>query len=400
MTKIILTVGILIIICSCKPEKINKQEEKTNLYNFTIQLVVKEKKNLDSLFNSIKSSVKDSVYFYELNDTRKIRIGFFENSFIAGQKAFSLFNVNIIKKYEIIDISNQKPVRDNFRKIYFAAIENERRSLFEYDLLLQENNLIWNKWGNDVIKLQRSSDNSIINFSTSLSFGRRAGFPYVLDVKLYSFKNSNVKLLKRYGDGLQTYSFWESDSVFHNYYTYLDTLNSSSVLKQRNIFNSNMELTADTTEKFDLLEDGFPLVIKKPFELVSKNRNYKIDAVAKNNIIDYSIIDIRDNIPIPIAKDSLKLMNVEWISQNNFCVISFTYYHTEDSSSKLFIVNLEEKKVQNIFTQGLSADFILHGNLVIFDEWIDDKKIIIFDYVKNAVIDMIETKYGCGINRI
>jgi hypothetical protein len=272
--------------------------------------------------------------------------------------------------------------------------------LFEYDLLKREYRLLWDKWGHDIVRLWRNKSNSIVNFSTALSLGRRAGFPFILNAKLYSFRNNNVNLIMKYGDGLQNYSYWENDSTFHSYYTYLDTVNSSFVYRRQNTFTSKMELVADSLERFDLLKDGFPLSINKPVELISPDRNYEIKASVERQVLNYSINDIPNGISIPVVKDSLILMSVEWTPQNDFCILSFAYESGEDSLSKLIVINLEEKKMQNVFIQGFSADFIVHGNLVIFDEWIDNKRIMIFDYRKNSVIDMIETRHGCGINRI
>ncbi len=392
MKKIILFTGFLFFFISCKEDKVETNYGKVEEGDYSIQLLNIDE-NINSVFLKLKSTIDDSVYFDDSGPAKKIRIGFYKNTFHAGQRAFSFYSDELIKDFEIIELSSNEKVDDNFSNIYFVGMENQRKSLFTYNLYTEKINLLWNKWGNDIVRLERSANNKILNFNTALSIGSRAGFPFVIDAKLYSFTKGKVKRIKKYGDGLQIYSQWENDSVFTNYYTYLDSLNSSHIFRAKNTFNNNFELVADTLEEYDLLNDGFPIPIVDKVELTSPGMKYKIESFAQGSIINYAITDQINNQSIPIVRDSLKIIKVEWLK--DYCVLSF-----EGTTGLLFVVNLKDGKIQIQFDQGESTDFIVHGNLVIFDQWINDKKIIIYNPFKDIFIDSIKVKDGCGINRI
>ena len=247
-----------------------------------------EKKEADSVLALLKTAITDSLYLINDDDLYTINIGSFETSLNAGEKAFQLFSDSLVKKYSIYYGDSAK-VYDEFRYIPFLGEDLKRPALYKYDIVRKKKWLVWSKWGRKIINFTYPKNFSPAYFLTALSYGRKSGFPYIMDVCVYKYNvvDNSVKRIEKLGTGLQVFSNYNSSWNYEVYFNILDSVNTSSIIQIKNEYNSN-GLKENSEEKhFHILDEGYPVPPSELPQLVSPKKNYYLKAEGVEQSISY-----------------------------------------------------------------------------------------------------------------
>ncbi|KAB2844124.1 MAG: hypothetical protein F9K45_05245 [Melioribacteraceae bacterium] len=363
-----------------------------------------DKSVADTLLLFLKKEITDSLYLVNDDDLYTINIGYFSSSLKAGERAFHLFSDSLINKYDIYYGDSAK-VYDEFRYIPFVGEDLNRPALYKYDLVRKKEWLIWSKWGRKIINFSYSQNFSPAYFLTALSYGRKAGFPFILDVRAYKYNvaDNTVKRMEKLGTGLQVFANSNSSGNYEVYFNILDSVNTSRILQKKNIYDFNGEKINYEENYFHILEEGYPVPPSSLPQLVSPSKNHYLKAEGEEEGVSYFLnnyeIDKRDF----IFSSALELSKVDWSGDENYVIVSLKSPGADSDSqiSKLLIISTENAVIKKEFENRGAVNFIVHGDLLIFDSWNNaTSQITVYDYKKELIYDVISVPGGCGLNYI
>jgi len=104
-----------------------------------------------------------------------------------------------------------------------------------------------------------------------------------------------------------------------------------------------------------------------------------------------------------------KLNYVSWSEDENFLFFSTidispgnaTLYDNSPSTAKLFIFSLVNRNLIKTFEGGGIKNFVLDGDILLFDDGFNDKsRIFIYNFQTDQMIDTIKISGGCGLKNI
>lgn len=356
--------------------------------------------SLDKAYNykaKLNNEVADSIFIRNVSDGYMVLYGNYSSSFIAGKRAFELFNKKLLHKYKIV--KQGKLVTDQFANVLFIANYSGRPSLYNFNLLNREFKLIWSRWGRKVLSINRSNDRSSAFFITALSIKSNYSIPLINDARLYFYNadENNIEEVSFLGDGIQTYSYWESSDTFKVNFTYADSLKPQVIIQKILSFDKSGKMLKQTYRKFDLIKDGFPKPPQIKPTVVSPRGRFQIRSIKENDKSYIYIRDVIKNAELLLIDYRGILNSIVWTDDEKYAFITIASNNNYD----MFIVDTENMRIRKKFTNLPDDNLLVHGNFLFFDEQINGfKNITIYDYVKNVVFYRIESLGNCSINSL
>lgn len=389
----------LIFIWSCSDNsKINYVIPKPYSIRISNELNIYQ---ADSLKNQLKSIIPDSLFLINDDDFYTINIGYFNSSLSAGEKAFNYFCDSLIGEYSIYYGDSVK-VYDEYRYVPFLGKDFNRPALFKYDLLKKKKRIIWSKWGRKILNLSYPKNFSPAYFYTALTYGRDAGFPYITDVRVYKFNiyDNTIKRLEKIGKGLQVFSEFDSSWYYNVYFNILDSTNTSDLIQIKNTYNAKGVKIESSEKIYNILDDGYPMPRLPLPKLVSPNRKYFLKAEGSDTSISYFLNNYDKNKRDFVFSSELEPGKIEWSRNEDYLMISFKN-PANNEDSKLLLIETDGAAIIKEFNNSGALNFIVHGDLLIFDSWnLNDSQIIIYNYKKRMPFDTLSVYGGCGLNYI
>jgi hypothetical protein len=296
-------------------------------------------------------------------------------------------------------------------EILFVGMIGNKAGLFKYDFSTNSHFEFWKNEKEEVVELSYSPNKKSVFLTTAVQSDKKGVFPFIDNVKLYSVNvNSGlVKFLENIGSGLQVFSFWENDSSFKVILNIMDVTVGKSVDQIRRTYNNSGKKLSEEKKKYDLAKLGYPQFPTIQKKLVSTDKKYSIMTVDSAQTFIYLIDPIKNNEKTLITNSNQKLNFVDWSNDGKFLFFSTldispgneTLYDEEPSTAKLFIFSLEDKKIVKVFEGGGIKNFLLNGDLLLFDDGFKDKaELLIFNFRAGKLIDNIKISGGCGLKRI
>lgn len=348
----------------------------------------------DYKFEILSSSITDTLISYE---DKSIIIGMFQNFRTASDRGFELFADAIIDNFEVI--YEDTIFTHDYYDLYFIGEDLERAALFKTELLLPKPQLVWSKWGHGILELFRSEDRNKFFFTTALHKGIRGSFPLIMDTKLFFFirEQEHIKNINSFGNIMNITGNWE-DSTFITLYSTLDSMLTSTIYQRQFNYNVEGDLINTSERIFELVKDGIPVPKFSNINPVSYDLRYKLSPFKTDSSLVLNIIDELNGTKIFISELYGEIKENDWNSTNDFL---FIVVHSNLDSSDLLVVNLREMKLVRQFSGPGEKNFIIVGNLLIFDDgYKENSRIIIYRYRKDKIYSEIKVAGGCGINNI
>lgn len=348
----------------------------------------------DYKFEILSSSITDTLISYE---DKSIIIGMFQNFRTASDRGFELFADAIIDNFEVI--YEDTIFTHDYYDLYFIGEDLERAALFKTELLLPKPQLVWSKWGHGILELFRSEDRNKFFFTTALHKGIRGSFPLIMDTKLFFFirEQEHIKNINSFGNIMNITGNWE-DSTFITLYSTLDSMLTSTIYQRQFDYNVDGDLINTSERIFELVKDGIPVPKFSNINPVSYDLRYKLSPFKTDSSLVLNIIDELNGTKIFISELYGEIKENDWNSTNDFL---FIVVHSNLDSTDLLVVNLREMKLVRQFSGPGEKNFIIVGNLLIFDDgYKENSRIIIYRYRKDKIYSEIKVAGGCGINNI
>ncbi len=367
----------------------------------TQEEAAKIKSTLENKLNSTLRIEKSNKNKYHL------LLGKFTSSFEAGENAFNLYTNSLILDYKIV--RNGKLVDDLFTNVLFVAKYLGRPSVYSYNLLTKQSSIEWSKWQRKVISLNYSPNKESAFITTAFSYGRESSFPYVHEVRIYFLNRANEQSdeLAEPGDGVQLYTYWESNDTFKVNFTKLDTINSKIVLQNIYPFDINGKLGFIQNRKYDLLQHGFPTTPKRKPVYLSPNKNFQFRNVQSENESNIYLKNFKQRSEELVITTKRNINDARWSKDGNFLFI-ITNDSAVDSkgikaekTGELIIINAIKMKIVRIFSGFQFENVLVHGKLLFFDERLKDiAQIAVYDYTRDKLLNTIFVYGGCGLNNL
>ena len=411
---ILISVIVSLFFCfACNEKKLEQQENETHgqfskisdSYNILVtefdSLDTAErfllKLNPDERNNSKiieSSSGKGEKLFY-------VRVGRFQSSFEAGNYAFGLILDSLITGYLIM--YNDSLVMDDFRDFGFVAGYLNRPSLYKFDLVEKKYNLVWSKWGKKIISLDTNPQMNKGFYLTAFIVGKRGGFPYITDTRVYYFDvvKDEIKNVDNIGKGIQINSYWETADHFKVIFTILDSLKTSALIQKIITYNIGGKIINTEEMIYELLIDGIPPAVRPVINLVSPDGRFRFIESGDEEERNFYIYDDSSESSSFILSTKEELIDLKWTRIGKYLIINTELKGKDLSTSSIFIVNLISQKMVRSFEGNGLQNLQLHGSLLLFDEKINKKSSIkIYDYLRDRIYFTISVPGGCGLKNI
>jgi len=389
--------------------KSNYDIDKNNRIIYSISLgEFKTQEEAGKIKSILENKLNSTLRIEESNKNKyHLLLGEFVSSFEAGENAFDFYSNSLIKDYKIV--RNGKPVDDIFTNVLFVAKYLGRPSVYSYNLLTKQSSIEWSKWQRKVISLNYSPNKESAFITTAFNYGRESSFPYIHEARIYFLNRANEQSdeLAEPGDGVQLYTYWESNDTFKVNFTKLDTINSKIVLQNIYPFDINGKLGFIQNRKYDLLQHGFPAVPKRNPVYLSPNKNFQFRNVRSDNESNIYLKNFKQHSEELIITTKRNINDARWSKDGNFLFI-ITDNTTTDSkgikaekTGELIIIDAVKMKIVRIFSGFQFENVLVHGKLLFFDERLKDiAQIAVYDYTRDKLLNTISVYGGCGLNNL
>lgn len=301
--------------------------------------------------------------------------------------------------------------RPTINEFLFVGVINDKAGLYKYNLSSKTQTKYWGSDKDDVVDFSYSNDLKAAFMMTAKEHGKKGVFPFVDKVKLYFVNqdSSAPAFVEEIGSGLQVFALWETDSVFKVVLNFMDVSVGKYVdqyIKRYNYFGKKL---SDEKKRFELAKDGFPKIPTSEKKLTSPNLKYSLQQFDSVFTEIYLVDNSDKQKKALITKQNQKLNFVDWTIDNKFLIFTTldispmneSLYEPEPNTSKLFIYSLSEKKLVKSFDGGGIKNFLLLGNILIFDDGFKEKsKIFIYNLKSHKITDSISVTGGCGLKNI
>ncbi|MFA3782515.1 hypothetical protein ABRY23_05555 [Melioribacteraceae bacterium 4301-Me] len=413
---ILLLVLIAVLTFSCRKES-KSSYEKSQLSSDTLRktffysiLLTSDfnKKAADSVVYNLKNKLEDTLIIKKQSDNKyAVFIGNFNDNYSAGKHAYELFEDSLISDYKIV--KNDSVIFDLYSNIPFVANFENRPSVYNYSLLSNKYYLVWSKWGRKVINLNMTKNFELCFISTAMGMGWQGGFPYILDARIFIYRRltGDIKEIDFLGQGLQLYTYWETPDTFKVNFTVLDSIHTNILIQKIIAFNDSGKKLYQIERKYNLLKDGFPYPPQIVPNLISPNSRYNLNYEQTNSKNTFYLYDVQLNLRYEIIKSKYNLFNSDWTENGNYLFIMLQDKRSRGNNNgikralEFIIYNVVEKKIVRYFKGYKYKNYLINGNLVLFDQRNEhESKIVVYNFVKDHLINEIKLKSGVGLNNI
>lgn len=397
-SKILFTIFVIPFIISCN--QLELEEKSGNDYSIglgefkTFDEADLFKSKMDfKLWSRLKIKQQDENNFI-------LTFGSFNSSFEAGRKAFDLHSKFLVDNFKII--RNDNYVRDMFSNTLFVSKYQGRPSVYNYNLITRKSKVMWSRWGRKVISVNCSSDRNSAFIITASNYGKKAGFPFLKDIKLYYFDGIKNKIseISEFGDGMQIYSYWENKDTFKINLTRTDLIKSEKIIQTISAFDKNGNKGEVKKRNFLLTKDGFPKPPDEKYQPISPKGTFQFRTIYEENENSIYLRDLKKNAEVLITGFTGKIKNIWWTPDENFLFLIIGKKGNEKSSNyKLIVIDTNGKKITRSFAGPVYKDLLVQGNLLFFDRIFEGvSQITIYDFVSDNIYGEIKMPGGSGIN--
>ena len=396
---------ILFISCTESEKKNGNNKQKS------YSIFLGEFKNQDEVEKyrlSLNSILWNELRIEKIYDRNyKLFYGKYPSSFEAGQAAFDFYSNLLIKKYTIT--RNGKPTLDEYANILFVARYLDKPSVFNFNLLTNQTEVIWSEYGKKVVSLNPSADHNSIFITTANRYGIHSGLRYIYDARVFLMKREEEQIGEavNIGSGVQLYTFWENKDTFKVNLTFVDSVDSRVVVQK--VFPFDLKGISGEVKKrsFDLIRDGFPAPPRRfPIE-ISPNKRFRFREVTSQGESYIYLRDFNEKSEQLTVSTKRGIKDGRWSNDGNYLYI-ITEPDTVGSmkpktelSGELYVIDAVKKKLIRIFTGFRYENILVHGKLLFFDERSNKiSQIKVYDCKHDKVLHTISMYGGCGLNNL
>lgn len=333
--------------------------------------------------------------------------------------SLAIINVGCIRKNEPIKkksgddstLANSVSQVPTLKEFLFVGMIGKKSGLYKYNLSAKNYTVFWQNNKEEVVDFSYSPDKKAAFFLTANQLGKKGVFPFIDKVKLYfvNIDSGSVKFVENIGNGLQIFSFWETDNSFKVILNIMDVTVGKYVDQKIKTYDASGKKLLEEKKTYDLVKDGFPQNPVVPKNIISPDKKYSIKSIDSAQTQIYLIDHTKNDEQTLLTKQNQKLNIVDWSIKMNYLFFSTidispmneTLYDPQPNTSKLFIYSLlKNKMVQTIEGSGV-RNFLLSGDRLLYDDGFKDKSlIIIYDLQAGEAADSIMISGGCGIRNI
>ncbi|MFH0736045.1 MAG: hypothetical protein V1773_16445 [bacterium] len=397
-------IGIIFIGCNN-----NRDNNNNDFYSVRIRSF----NNLDSaevLKNKLEKLIKDTLFISESLTKKGIQLysvcfGNYTQNFDAGQKANELYQDSLIENYQIV--KGDSVVTDIFGKILFLGYNNNKVSLFSFNILNKVYTLLWTNPQKNIISLNADERYQNIYFITADKIPDIKGYPILKNIVInkYNLNNKKTNPVDRIRTLFQVFSNIGEDNVLRVSYLNFDSTNMAKINKTTNYYSSEGVKVESKYETFDVLKDGVPNLGTVLLKVKSNTGKHFIDFTRINGQTKLFYKNLETKVKEYITSSDFSVAKIDWDIKDNYCVIYLEKYDEQTIESKisslLILYEIKTKEIKQIIENPTTIDFIIRGNYLIYEQNTNTiKKIVFYDMKKNDTFHIIEAKKDCALKTL
>jgi hypothetical protein len=280
-------------------------------------------------------------------------------------------------------------------QLFFVGKYERRIGVYKYDFSSKSYKIFWGTDQETVIKLSYSNDLENIFFLTAGRIGISRGVSSIYDIKLYRIdvNNSSTELISEIGNAVQLYTNWSGNN-YKIQFTRFDLKYSSHINKFSQTYSRFGKLLKEEKESFNFITDRYPDFYIPHNPLIAPSGNFGIK-------------HLQDSIYLNVAGSSQKILidlttkvisKVGWSEEESFVFITTDGGPSRDKSSTLYIFDIANTSITQKFNSDKTIYFYITKDLLIFDNTFAGQSTIeIFNYRKNANVNVLKLWGGCGL---
>jgi len=278
----------------------------------------------------------------------------------------------------------------------------DKVGVYKYDLTKKKYSPVWWHPRENVVMLIYKPGNLPSYFFTSDKIGTRGGFPSFSRLKIFIISNdlSETKQIDEIGDGIQFTAVWNDDNNLEVIYTQVDLVMASYVNEYTRLYDHYGKLIDSSIRTFDIQNNGFPELVSARNSTVSPSGKFGV-SIRSDSVFFKTT-----------TSDSLKLISVlnhnlnklKWSEDENYIFISTLDANDEKvntknpETSQLLIYSVIADSLIGSFGGAGIKNFFPLNDLLIFDDGFAINSVInIFDLKEKKIVDIVNTKRGCGL---
>jgi hypothetical protein len=292
---------------------------------------------------------------------------------------------------------------------YFVGMEDGEPSLYEFNFDSLDYSLAWHNENEGVTELSYSPNRKNIFFVTAKAKGKRGVFPFIDSANIYLVEPDSNRIfnLESFGNGIQLFSYWKTNSEFGIVLNSFDKVHSNTIINHKVEFNVKGLKILDQKKYYDIVKEGYPSPEVFSNGIFSNGR-YVIDTT-NNKLTSIFLIDNQNNDTALVTTVDQKLNKIAWSGGGKYLIFSTidisprneTINKEKPSTSKIFIYSLKNKTLVKVFEGSGVKNFFLNNNWIIFDNGFKEKsEIMIYNYINDETVKKINIEGGCGLENI
>jgi hypothetical protein len=277
-----------------------------------------------------------------------------------------------------------------------------KTGVYRYDLSKKKYSPVWWHPRENVVMLTYRPDNMPAYFFTAGKIGTKGNFPFFERVKLFRISRhfSETIQIDRIKEGLQFTTRWNDDNNLEFIFTSVDKVISSYVNQYTKVYDFYGKLIDSKIETFDIEKSGFPYLMPQRNSTISPSAKYGISVLSDSLFLKTAGNDSAKF--ITVIKHSLN--KIKWNEVEQFLFISTLNLNSETvktkkpETSELIIYSLAADSLIEVFGGAGVKNFFTRGDLLIFDDGFGkNSKINIYNLEELKIVDIVQTKEGCGL---
>jgi hypothetical protein len=274
-------------------------------------------------------------------------------------------------------------------------------SIYKFDFNNLSYKIFWYSPKETVIKYLYSENFKYSFFLTARRIGTNSGLSFIRSIKLYRLDpdSSMVEQVSQVGDAIQIFAQWV-EMNFMIQLTRFDLKIASHVNKVNQLYSPFGKKLNEEIEIFDFINDRYPQFDVGKISLISPSKNFGLTQSADSIFVKIT----NDEQKIFVDSTGESINKVKWSKNEDYVI--FTVFKMKDDksksgSSKIFIYNLRDQKIETVEESTEEMDFIVTDDLLIFDSSSNYKSsITIYNFETGEEIYRININGGCGIINI
>jgi hypothetical protein len=358
--------------------------------------------------NKLSSRVESQAVIERVSkNVYDVVFGKYSNTYDAGRAAFNLFADSLIANYDIM--LDGKETVDTYTNLLFVSRDEERTSVYSFNLVNKKITQVWGDWGEDVVSMEQSPDKNICFFLTVNGYGKKSSMSYLNDARLYNFnrEQDRIKMVEYLRSGIQYYSYWNAKNRFMTSFTSLDSSNNQNVNQSIAVYDTAGGRVQYIQKKFNLLKDGFPNPPKRKLDYTSTMNKYIVfGKEGKEKEKEIYIKRTYTEEGYLIVKTKGDLSDIAWSNDDKY--LFFIYSDVKEIPKKkpkterfLIIYDADSKKIIRKFDSKDFRFLSVFGRLLAIENGSGaDSEIMLYDYLKDDIFQDLSINGGCAIKNL